>query len=151
MTKKKLNLLIMNSLANVDTGGYSISCFTCTKDYCCHGKKTIDVSGIELKELKKFITPENMKRAKAQITAKALTGHYTCPFLEDGRCSIYNNRPIACASYGVISDPEGCKDPNGKSYYVNQMKILEPVFLKNLKLFKSYNDSGAFDLLDVFR
>jgi len=31
-----------------------------------------------------------------------------CPFLDDKRCSIYAERPLACRNYVVISDPADC-------------------------------------------
>jgi Fe-S-cluster containining protein len=33
-----------------------------------------------------------------------------CPFLEDERCSIYAERPLACREYRVISPPELCAE-----------------------------------------
>jgi Fe-S-cluster containining protein len=35
-----------------------------------------------------------------------------CPFLEDERCSIYAERPLACREYLVISPAELCADPS---------------------------------------
>ncbi len=32
-----------------------------------------------------------------------------CPFLDDGACSIYDERPIACREYNVVTDPAFCK------------------------------------------
>jgi len=34
-----------------------------------------------------------------------------CPFLEDGACSIYPDRPIACREYLVTSPAENCAQP----------------------------------------
>jgi Fe-S-cluster containining protein len=34
-----------------------------------------------------------------------------CPFLEDERCTIYADRPIACREYLVTSPPENCWSP----------------------------------------
>jgi Fe-S-cluster containining protein len=34
-----------------------------------------------------------------------------CPFLEDERCSIYADRPVACREYVVTSPPEQCWSP----------------------------------------
>ncbi|HXG17834.1 MAG TPA: YkgJ family cysteine cluster protein [Methylomirabilota bacterium] len=34
-----------------------------------------------------------------------------CPFLEDGACSIYADRPIACREYLVTSPAENCTQP----------------------------------------
>lgn len=34
-----------------------------------------------------------------------------CPLLEDGACTVYADRPLACRAYLVSSDPEHCDDP----------------------------------------
>jgi maleate isomerase len=34
-----------------------------------------------------------------------------CPFLEDGACSIYEDRPFVCREYLVTSPPAHCNDP----------------------------------------
>ena len=31
-----------------------------------------------------------------------------CPFLKDGGCSIYDNRPVQCSRMLVVSDPKNC-------------------------------------------
>ncbi len=36
-----------------------------------------------------------------------------CPFLEDEKCSIYGERPLACRQYIVTSHPRHCADPSG--------------------------------------
>ncbi|MDE1948749.1 MAG: YkgJ family cysteine cluster protein [Burkholderiales bacterium] len=45
-----------------------------------------------------------------------LTGAYfrlslPCPFLEQGSCSIYEERPLTCREYHVVSDPAHCALP----------------------------------------
>lgn len=35
-----------------------------------------------------------------------------CPFLEDGACSIYEERPLVCREYLVTSPPEACDHPD---------------------------------------
>jgi Fe-S-cluster containining protein len=37
-----------------------------------------------------------------------------CPFLEDGACSIYDERPITCREYLVTSPPEYCARPGSE-------------------------------------
>jgi Fe-S-cluster containining protein len=34
-----------------------------------------------------------------------------CPFLEDESCSIYEDRPLICREYLVVSPPERCANP----------------------------------------
>lgn len=38
-----------------------------------------------------------------------------CPFLEDGACSIYADRPIACREYLVTSPAENCAQPTAQT------------------------------------
>ncbi|MEZ5399840.1 MAG: YkgJ family cysteine cluster protein [Bryobacteraceae bacterium] len=37
-----------------------------------------------------------------------------CPFLEDGSCSIYAERPLVCREFLVTSDPKHCRRPEDK-------------------------------------
>ena len=49
-----------------------------------------------------------------------------CPFLEEGSCSIYGDRPITCREYLVVSPPEYCaQDDSGG---VVQVPVVLPVF-----------------------
>ena len=126
-----------------------ISCFECSESHCCKSKKSISVSGLEKKVLKKLITARHREKAKAQIVQRDLTGHYSCPFLDDrGKCSIYLHRPIACSSYMVVTGSEMCKDPHGKSGIVDQLFALKYL---SKKYIKKISKSGQFDLLDVFK
>jgi len=38
-----------------------------------------------------------------------------CPFLEDGSCSIYPDRPLICREFIVSSDPIHCQDATGQN------------------------------------
>ena len=40
----------------------------------------------------------------------------TCPYVEDGKCAIYRDRPIICRLFGTVEDlqcPHGCKPEGG--------------------------------------
>jgi Fe-S-cluster containining protein len=37
-----------------------------------------------------------------------------CAFLRDGRCTIYQRRPIACSCYWAVTPAEQCAPPSGK-------------------------------------
>ena len=50
----------------------------------------------------------------------------SCPFLEDGACSIYDERPITCREYLVVSSPKHCAEDDSR--HVVQLKMLLPVF-----------------------
>jgi Fe-S-cluster containining protein len=49
-----------------------------------------------------------------------------CPLLEDESCSIYNERPITCREYLVVSPPEHCSHPTAET--VQRVNIPLPVF-----------------------
>jgi Fe-S-cluster containining protein len=51
---------------------------------------------------------------------EALCGAYAaqavvCPFLEDGSCSIYAERPVTCREYLVMSHPEHCAESHARN------------------------------------
>lgn len=51
--------------------------------------------------------------AMAELT---LTGSYSCPALVDGRCSVYELRPLVCRLYGAaeaLTCEHGCRPAGG--------------------------------------
>lgn len=50
-----------------------------------------------------------------------------CPFLEQGSCSIYEERPLVCRQYLVTTPPAACADPFGPETYLE--KALLPMDL----------------------
>jgi Fe-S-cluster containining protein len=57
---------------------------------------------------------------EAQVEAYHRVG-LPCPFLEDGACSIYEERPVTCREYLVTSPAELCADPT--SVGVRRLKL----------------------------
>ncbi|MBE7704741.1 MAG: YkgJ family cysteine cluster protein [Cyanobacteria bacterium SIG29] len=53
----------------------------------------------KLNEETKSIIQENIKNTK-----KGNTDSYICPFLINNKCSVYNNRPIVCRAFGVLTE-----------------------------------------------
>jgi len=49
-----------------------------------------------------------------------------CPFLEAGSCSIYEDRPITCREYLVVSPAEHCAEDDSRD--VVRVRVLMPVF-----------------------
>lgn len=52
------------------------------------------------------------------VVTLAATGSYVCPALVDGRCSIYEMRPLICRLYGAVDHPalrcpHGCAPADG--------------------------------------
>ncbi|MGP3914347.1 YkgJ family cysteine cluster protein [Nonomuraea sp. 10N515B] len=51
------------------------------------------------------------------VTQLLLTGDYTCPALEDGRCSVYELRPTICRAWGAseaMPCEHGCRPADGQ-------------------------------------
>lgn len=63
-------------------------------------KDKIEKNLDKLKRLSKYT---NIERMKLPFDDRA------CAFLEDNKCSIYNERPLACRRYFVRSDPKLCR------------------------------------------
>ena len=89
--------------------------------WCCH--YSVDVRAVEvfaiLEFVKRTFTAEEQARLLAQIRANSveLNGldefermrrNVKCPFLQEGRCSIYSVRPQTCRNYHA-TDAAGCQ------------------------------------------
>lgn len=59
-----------------------------------------------LGELAAELPPTQAERE--ELAARYYRLFRACAFLEDGRCTIYAARPMACRAYFVASDPELC-------------------------------------------
>jgi Fe-S-cluster containining protein len=46
-----------------------------------------------------------------------------CPFLEDGSCSIYVERPLACREYLVVTPAERCAEPTAGSVHCVKLVV----------------------------
>ena len=86
-------------------GCQSSDCFGC----CLH-QKEIDISGHEVERILNRVTSETrledvVTRSEA-LVAKKIGG--ACPLLSrEGRCTVYDIRPLACAAYHSL-DREAC-------------------------------------------
>ena len=90
-----------------------LECFSCTTPFCCKSKKGIYTLGYETVVIKGLITPTQRQRAKKSTVEKVLKGHYTCPMLgEDGKCEIYELRPLSCSTYFVADERINPKEDN---------------------------------------
>lgn len=146
--QKKFNLFIMKGFEEFNNSQKPVSCLNCTEAHCCKNKKAIDLSEDEYHILKKILTPGQIEKGKAQLNTKAISGHYSCPFLDDkGKCSIYAVRPLACSSYAVVTPPDMCEDPWGDSAIIN------PTFLLNKLPYEEIERRATkkkYDILDLF-
>jgi Fe-S-cluster containining protein len=89
--------------------------------WCCHF--TVDVRAAEVFRILDFVeqsfTPEEKARVHAEIRANSaalrkleererVTRNLKCPFLNEGRCTIYAARPQTCRNYHATNEA-GCR------------------------------------------
>lgn len=89
--------------------------------WCCHF--TVDVRAAEVFRILEFVdssfTPEKQARVFAEVRVNAATldglnaddratRNLKCPFLQEGRCTIYAARPQTCRNYHA-TDVAGCR------------------------------------------
>jgi len=132
-------------------GVKNIACFNCEKAWCCVNCTGPSISDKELSVIKALITPEQRKRGLASINQKALTGRYDCPFLSsEGRCEIYESRPVACSTYFVVNGTEdNCKHGDRGVYYIQGTDIIKQIPKESISVIREVRE--VFDLLEVFK
>jgi Fe-S-cluster containining protein len=104
--------------------------------WCCYF--TVDVRAAEVFRILRFVehsfTPEDKARAYAQVRANCLvlrnlgeservTRNVKCPFLDEGRCTVYPARPQTCRNYHA-TDAAGCR----QSYEEPENLGIDPEF-----------------------
>ena len=134
------------------------ACRTCKEAYCCSYQHQISISKSEFDEIVHLITPEQIERAKQEVTQHStLNGEkvYQCPFLnEEGLCEIYDDRFLICSQYSVVGTNSQCNRDNGDSV----VKIVNPtaIFLKAMEDEKvkerlmKHSEGEMTDVLDEF-
>jgi len=76
--------------------------------------KELDRIAGQLKDKKMIeglLDPEYHDEPVLKIAKQYFYLNMPCPFLREGSCFIYPNRPIACREYNVTSPPAWCSDP----------------------------------------
>lgn len=63
----------------------------------------------------------------------------SCPFLEEGACSIYPIRPFACREYNILSPSELCTDPFKKG--IRKVKISRSMTTATARLAAALNQT----------
>jgi len=113
------------------------SCPTCTTPGCCYQKvispfvealpiaRQIRDEGRDTPELRAELRAEG-ERIELAGRAQWMREARPCAFLADGRCTVYRNRPFACRTYYVMSDPANCQPsaPDGKVKFVNTVDLM---------------------------
>lgn len=113
-----------------------VSCHSCDDSACCRNKIHVRLAdafpivrhllakGLASHELREQLRTTGDEMEKSG-TGEWLERYVPCVFLEDGRCSIYEYRPLPCRTYFVVSDPKLCQPPPGKDVqYVNVEKMI---------------------------
>lgn len=121
---RELDVAIEKDVAGHAADGIPSRCGECTNPACCNQKIFVELfEGLHVAarlERDGRFTPEF--RERLQAAADAMTGtrdeyfrrNIPCVFLEDGRCSVYEARPVACRGYFVTTPPENCAGDSGK-------------------------------------
>jgi len=71
-----------------------------------------------------------------------------CPFLEEGSCSIHQERPLACREYLVMSPAENCSHPTAEGVRMVPL-LLKPS--RSLRAFARTKDSPYLPVLPLIR
>jgi len=146
------------------------TCRSCDKAYCCEHQSQVGISSIEFDVIEHLVTDEQIARAQVEVdkldnnTALRCSGEqtYRCPFLsEEGKCEIYENRFIVCASYSVISKEHNCSatlcdkgssvqivDPN--SIFMSAMNTNKTVVDKILEVIPENIIDDGTDIISEF-
>ena len=106
----------LSAAADVHTLACKNGCF-----WCCYF--TVDVRAVEVFSILDFmereLSPEQQARVRREIAANSamlqgvselerMRRNVKCPFLAEGRCSIYEARPQTCRNYHA-TDVAGCR------------------------------------------
>ena len=106
----------LSAAADVHTLACKNGCF-----WCCYF--TVDVRAVEVFSILDFmereLSPEQQARVRREIAANSamlqgvselerMRRNVKCPFLAEGRCSIYEARPQTCRNYHA-TDVTGCR------------------------------------------
>jgi len=123
---------------------------------CCH--MATNISTYEAKMIGRFVgrDPKRLRREGKVVPALGdeLRARYTgvpCPFLKDGRCSVYPARPLACRIHHTMRDDESdCRlrlDEQGRVTNPTPALNLSPVGTASAQIF-SGGDFG--DIREFF-
>lgn len=119
--------------------------------YCCY--INVDVSHLEAEILKPFVRDQDMPQLEKQKNLdfqdflKLPYEDKKCIFLENNQCRVYNDRPLACRKYHVISDPELCNTKNGISTTLVAANLLLEIRVNAFHLVFKNNHNLATQLL----
>lgn len=120
--------------------------------FCCHDQIMLSTQEADYikKNAKYEINKELLEKQKKALDFKKLSfADRACIFLKDGKCSIYEFRPLICKSHNVKkgTDVNNCivtdgltKEPNEQAYSVPVQSILYYFAMKDFPKLKSTFD-----------
>lgn len=125
-TSRRAHLLKIADRLNEALAPYSACAPGCS--HCCHmptmiytheAQRLADASGRKMLDIKPRLVEESLK------TAAKFSGT-PCPFLaNDGRCSVYNDRPLICRLHHSLNDnPSDCRvGPHGPEIAIKRYDV----------------------------
>lgn len=75
----------------------------------------------------------------------------SCPFLEDGMCSIHNERPLSCREYLVTSSPENCASLDGNGIEMVPLPLKPSSALSRLAQSQNGRKAGQLLLIEALQ
>jgi Fe-S-cluster containining protein len=125
-----------------------VSKFTpCKKgcSYCCHYE--VAISEAEILYIEKNTKHKRMKK----YGPKALFHGKPCPFLKNGNCSIYNQRPFVCRRHVVFRKTNFSCNPNLSLSY--ESVLLQPTSIDKAytHILQAEGETNIYDIRQIFK
>ncbi len=79
------------------------------------------------------------KEEREKVILEYFYENVACPFLENGACSIYQERPLACREYLVTSPAENCSKPSPATVHLVELPIKSAETLRQIGDSKNLN------------
>ncbi len=87
-----------------------------------------------------------MEEGFSEVLLEYIREDVPCPFLLDGACSIYEDRPLVCREYLVTNPPENCANPNSENLSVVKIPIAPS---QNLLKFGQVEPFSALNIIPL--
>jgi Fe-S-cluster containining protein len=110
---------------------------------CCRHYEHIPVSPYDIERLSNF-----HPKLEKYLEGQSLSCANGCQFLKENACSIYSNRPDACAEYPIDSNPtEVILSDGRKLFEINYRLLCEPSLTVIRKIMEEATSTGKLFLL----
>ena len=84
------------------------------------------------------------KEERQKVVMEYFYENIPCPFLQDGACSIYADRPLACREYLVTSPAENCSAPSPETVEMVDFQVKAATTLRHIGDSKNLNSIVNF-------